>query len=317
MISCTEFIPLYSEFFKFMENRGGHEAVVRYWERISDNSIGDKSNPHSLISFVEKYGFEGTWRYWSHTLTEEACDILRMYDPERKTGYSVMRRCPSKGMLLDMKHLEPYHDYCSHCGVLYPRVLEKYGITCEWDYSGIDPASCAWKLYMTGEQFLPEDMEPAPHKEVMDMTAEDNKYLHRDFHLSGDFALSYCGEKYGDNGVREFLYNFAQLNYASVIEDCKKRGMIAIKEKLEQVYETEEASDVLHTELKEDELIVTIDKSPVIEYMASLGQKPSKYYIEETRTVYAAIADGCDLGFELYYYNEDGGCQFRFFKRGF
>lgn len=317
MISCTEFIPLYSEFFKFMEARGGHDAVVRYWERISDNSIGDKSNPNSLISFVEQYGFEGTWRYWSHTLTEEACDVLRMCDPQRKTGYSVMRRCPSKGMLLDMKHLEPYHDYCSHCGVLYPRVLEKYGITCEWDYSGIDHASCAWKLYMTGDQFLPEDMEPAPHKEVMDITAEDNKYLHRDFHLSGDFALSYCGEKYGDNGVREFLYSFAQLNYASVIEDCKQRGMIAIKEKLEQVYETEEASEVLHTELKDDELIVTIDKSPVIAYMTSLGQKPSKYYIEETRTVYAAIADGCDLGFELMYYNEDGGTKYRFFKRGF
>ena len=317
MISCTEFIPLYSEFFKFLETRGGHEAVVRYWERISDNSIGDKTNPNSLISFVEKYGFEGTWRYWSHTLTEEACDILRMYDPKRQTGYSVMRRCPSKGMLLDMKHLEPYHDYCSHCGVLYPRVLEKYGITCEWDYSGIDHASCAWKLYMTGSEFLPEDMEPAPHKEVMDMGAEDNKYLHRDFHLSGDFALSYCGEKYGDNGVREFLYSFAQLNYASIIEDCKMRGMVAIKEKLEQVYETEEASEVLHTELLEDQLIVTVDKSPVIEYMASLGQKPSKYYIEETRTVYSAIADGCDLGFELCYYNEDGGCKFRFFKRGF
>ena len=131
MISCTEFIPLYSEFFKFLEARGGHEAVVRYWEHISDSSMGDATNPNSLKSFVEKYGFEGTWRYWSHTLTEEACDILRMYDPKRKTGYSVMRRCPSKGMLLDMQHLEPYNDYCSHCGVLYPRVLEKYGIVCE------------------------------------------------------------------------------------------------------------------------------------------------------------------------------------------
>ena len=300
-----------------MEARGGHEAVVRYWEHISDSSIGDKTNPNSLIAFVEEYGFEGTWRYWSHTLTEEACDILRMYDPKRKTGYSVMRRCPSKGMLLDMKHLEPYHDYCSHCGVLYPRVLDKYGIKCEWDYSGIDHASCAWKLYMEGAEFAPEDMEPTPDKVVMDITAEDNKYLHRDFHLSGDFALEYCGKMYGDNGVREFLYSFAQLNYAAVIADCKARGMAAIKEKLEQVYETEEASEVLHTELTDSQLIVTIDKSPVIEYMASLNQKPSKYYIEETRTVYAAIADGCDLGFELLYYNEDGGCSFRFFKRGF
>ena len=26
MISCTEFIPLYSEFFKYCEKRGGHDA---------------------------------------------------------------------------------------------------------------------------------------------------------------------------------------------------------------------------------------------------------------------------------------------------
>lgn len=317
MISCTEFIPLYSEFFKFLEARGGHEAVVRYWEHISDSSMGDKTNPNSLISFVEKYGFEGTWRYWSHTLTEEACDILRMYDPKRKTGYSVMRRCPSKGMLLDMQHLEPYHDYCSHCGVLYPRVLEKYGIVCQWDYSGIDNARCAWKLYMEGAEFLPEDMIPTEDKEVMDMTAEDNKYLHRDFHLSGDFALEYCGRMYGDNGVREFLYHFAQLHYAALINDCKERGLIALQERYQKLYEIEEASEVLHTELTDAQLLVTVDKSPVIEYMTSLGQKPSKYYIEETRIVYGAIADGCDLGFELLYYNEDGGCQFRFFKRGF
>ena len=164
---------------------------------------------------------------------------------------------------------------------------------------------------------LPEDMVPSESKEVMDITAEDNKYLHRDFHLSGDFALEYCGRMYGDNGVREFLYNFAQLNYASVIEDCKQRGMAALRDKLTKVYEIEEASEVLHMELTDKELTVTIDKSPVIEYMESLGQKPSKYYIEETRTVYGAIADGCDLGFELLYYNEDGGCKFRFFQRGF
>lgn len=56
MISCTEFIPLYSEFFKFLEEQDGHDAVVRYWEYISEYSIGDKSNPYSLISYLEREG---------------------------------------------------------------------------------------------------------------------------------------------------------------------------------------------------------------------------------------------------------------------
>ena len=33
MISCTEFIPVYSELFKYLEEeKGGHDEVVRYWE---------------------------------------------------------------------------------------------------------------------------------------------------------------------------------------------------------------------------------------------------------------------------------------------
>ncbi len=34
MISCTEFIPAYSELFKFLHERGGREAVVKFWESL-------------------------------------------------------------------------------------------------------------------------------------------------------------------------------------------------------------------------------------------------------------------------------------------
>jgi len=33
----------------------------------------------------------------------------------------------------------------------------------------------------------------------------------------------------------------------------------------------------------------------------SIGKKPNKYYIEETRTVYAAIANECGCSFNLEY----------------
>ena len=35
MISCTEFIPLYSEFFKYLDKDGGHDAVMEYWNYLS------------------------------------------------------------------------------------------------------------------------------------------------------------------------------------------------------------------------------------------------------------------------------------------
>lgn len=58
MISCTEFIPLYSELFKYLEELGGHEEVVRHWQSISDGTISD-----SLGTAVQKAGIRGCWDY--------------------------------------------------------------------------------------------------------------------------------------------------------------------------------------------------------------------------------------------------------------
>ena len=58
MISCTEFIPLYSEFFKYLERRGGHDAVMEYWIHISDTVIEvysrmtDAATAHSLEDII-------------------------------------------------------------------------------------------------------------------------------------------------------------------------------------------------------------------------------------------------------------------------
>ena len=52
----------------------------------------------------------------------------------------------------------------------------------------------------------------------------------------------------------------------------------------------------------------------MIEYMRSLNQEPSPYYIEQTCTLYAAIAEAAGFQFDLEYYNEDGATKFKFFK---
>ena len=313
MISCTEFIPLYSEFFKFLEKRDGADAVMKYWIHISDTSIGDKTNPNSLAYKCEMLGgYEGAKAYWGHTLTEEACDLYEIKNDKLKYYYSHMRHCPSRGMLNELSHVTPYHSYCEHCKVIYSRVLEKYGIVYERDHSKIDNAECCSILYEKGNKPNFDYTVPTEDCTVVDMKSEDNKYLHRDFHLLGDNALKYCGDNYGKEAVVEFLTDYVKYYYAPKIEKVKKNGLRALKEWIEKVYETEEASEVLKTELTEGKLRVTVTKSPVIEYMRSLGQKPTEYYIEETKTLYSAIADAVGFTFELTYYNDDGGTSFVF-----
>ncbi len=137
MISCTEFIPAYSELFKFLEAEGGREAVDRFWEHLSDRFLGN------LRSAVAEHGLRGCWIYWSHTLNEEAADFTMELDEDGGQFRIVMHRCPSMIRLLETEHVEPYHDYCRHCDVLYRRVLESLGYEYTVDLSQCKQARCS------------------------------------------------------------------------------------------------------------------------------------------------------------------------------
>ena len=140
MISCTEFIPAYSELFRFLHARGGKEAVLDFWNYLSDNFLGN------LKDLVQKHGIRGCWLYWSHTLNEEAADITMELDEEAGEFRIQMHHCPSKGRLLEYGHFAPYPDYCRHCDVLYRRVLEPLGYECSLDDSRIDQAACTFSV---------------------------------------------------------------------------------------------------------------------------------------------------------------------------
>ncbi|MCM8789326.1 MAG: hypothetical protein NC907_06015 [Candidatus Omnitrophica bacterium] len=136
MISCTDFIPAYSEFFKFLEKKGGRLAVIKFWEYLSDRYLKD------LKKLVSKHGIKGCWLYWSKTLNEEAADFKMELDEKNGIFRITIFHCPSKGRLLKLKHIEPYKDYCKHCDVLYRRVLEPYGYWYEIDLSNCEKARC-------------------------------------------------------------------------------------------------------------------------------------------------------------------------------
>ena len=140
MISCTDFIPAYSELFKYLESRGGKKAVVDFWKYLSDNFLGN------LKSLVEKNGIRGCWMYWSQTLNEEAADFTMELDEDKGEFVINMHHCPSKGRLIEESLFDPYHDYCEHCDILYRRVLEPLGYEYNIDISECDRAKCSVHL---------------------------------------------------------------------------------------------------------------------------------------------------------------------------
>ena len=136
MISCTEFIPAYSEGFKFFEQMGGRKEVEKFWSELSDLYLKD-----SLTKLMAADGLEGCFTYWSNSLNEEAADFTMTLDEIDGEFKIDMHKCPSKGLLLQLKHMTPYRSYCDHCPALYRRVAEKLGYGYETEIDS-ENASC-------------------------------------------------------------------------------------------------------------------------------------------------------------------------------
>ena len=141
MISCTEFIPAYSEGFKFLERTGGRKELEKFWNYLSNLYLKD-----TLSKMVAEEGLEGCYTYWSHSLNEEAADFKMVLDEIKGEFRIDMIKCPSKGMLNELKYMEPYHSYCDHCSALYRPIIEEQGYKYEQDLTNSYKASCSEKI---------------------------------------------------------------------------------------------------------------------------------------------------------------------------
>ena len=141
MISCTEFIPAYSQVFKYLHEKEGYAGVVKFWEHISDEYVEPR-----LGQLIKEKGIAGCYEYWSKSLNEENADFYMTLDEEKGEFEIVMNKCPSKGMLLKLDPSNVYTDYCDHCDLLYRRVVEKYGLSYYFEPDKDNMACCRLKV---------------------------------------------------------------------------------------------------------------------------------------------------------------------------
>ncbi len=134
MISCTEFIWVYSELFRFIEKKGGEEALIRFWQDLAHNFL------QNLRAYVEEEGLQGMHRYWSHTLGEEGGRHTLTLD---NVSFVIdMHECPSAKLIFQGGRVEPYPKYCDHCRWLYPPLLEELGYEARMEVFDCEQGRC-------------------------------------------------------------------------------------------------------------------------------------------------------------------------------
>ena len=303
MISCTEFIPAYSELFTYLEDKHGRAEVDRFWKYLFEPT-GDGI---PLINFVKKEGIRGCYTYWSGTLNEEAADFT-MYLNEKAGWFQCkMHHCPSKGRLLKLKDeigITPYHDYCLHCDS-YRSAAEKVGLEYIYNFDGMDHAACSLLIYdpkvFKGKIVVDENTV------IMDRKASENEYFHPDFHSSMNMGIHYVGENYGLEAVREYLTRYTNNVYGKVIADIKERGHVAIADKIKDTYEKEKTADALTLSISDDRLDVFVSFCPAVKHLKATGREVTKWYRYTTEIVMEVLAQNADLSFVMDSYDEETG----------
>ncbi len=311
MISCTEFIPAYSELFSYLDETHGREEVNTFWKYLFEPS----GSGIPLVNFVKKEGIRGCFSYWSGTLNEEAADFT-MYLNEKAGWFQlVMHHCPSKGRLLELQKeigVKPFRDYCLHCDS-YRSAVAQIGLKYIYNFTGVDHAACSILIYdpkvFDGRVIVDSSTE------IMERKASDNEYFHRDFHSSLNRGAEYLGEKYGPEELRAYLVRYTNNVYCKLIEQARKDGLGAIAEKIRDTYRREKAEDVLTLTCTEDRLDVAVSECPAVRHLHATGRTVSKWYRYTTEYVMQALADACGFRFTMDAYDEaSGAASYHFTK---
>ena len=333
MISCTEFIPAYSELFKFIDQKSGRQAVYDFWNWLFQP---EKSPLNDLLA---EYGMLGLWKNWYVVYTEEACDNTMIQNLREGWHASCMHSCPSKGRFAKLGYMEPFEEYCKHCEC-YDITFKKYGIQSVGDSRGEDRASCRGikfdpKVFKGDAKAMVESMYQCemnggckigiddtqcplyrPDNMVLRTTAEDYKYLHPGFHRSMALGASFVMKHYGMDGLKEYLTQFTRAFHVPLLKAIQEKGLSAIAEYMQWLYDIEEAPDALEMAQTEKDLLITIHYCPAVKFLKNEDFPLDESFACCTSMVYDALAEASGLGFEMIRYDHDtGAAQFRFFVK--
>jgi len=151
-------------------------------------------------------------------------------------------------------------------------------------------------------------------KITMTRKASDNKYLHRDFHITLNILLYYIDGKFGKEAVIKYLSQYARAYHKPLHEQLMAGNLAALSDYLTQIYQKEEWT--VRINAGENFVELQQDACPGMSHIKTSGHQPSSCYVETYRTVYETVCEGTPFQYALQWFdNETGACTQVFTKK--
>lgn len=151
------------------------------------------------------------------------------------------------------------------------------------------------------------------HIKIMSRKASDNKYLHKDFHLSMNLLLDYIYKKFGKEELIRYLEQYTVAYHQPLKEQMKAGNMNALTAYFTDIYGKEEWP----VAIKQEKNYVVIEQHacPGISYIRKKGGNPCSLYIETYKTVYSILCKDTPFEYFLEYFDQETGACKQIFKR--
>jgi len=136
--------------------------------------------------------------------------------------------------------------------------------------------------------------------------------VHKDFHGALSYGLQFVHDNCGEEAAHEFLAGLAETVYQPLVEDMRRRGLAALRDHWQRVFDLEGGEIELAG--SGDSLELRVIQCPAIAHMREHNYAIADRFCEHCRIVNGAIcgAAGFDAGVE--YDQKAGRCVQRFWK---
>ncbi len=168
-------------------------------------------------------------------------------------------------------------------------------------------------LTMVNEKLL----EPLARqgRRFMVRKTSDNKYLHRDFHLSQNLLMDYIYCNFGENALTGYLEQFTEAYFQPVKRRLQTGDLNALLDYFTDLYQKEEWPVKITS--GENSLVIEQESCPAISYIRARGSKPCPGYRETYHTIYKTLCRDTPFEYILEYFdNETGACRQMFIRKG-
>ncbi len=149
----------------------------------------------------------------------------------------------------------------------------------------------------------------------MERQAADNTYLHKDFHKALNHALIYLENRFGEEAVRDYLHDFSAAYFAPLAADLKKRGLMALQEHFQRIYDLEGGDATIEILSDPERLLITVRSCPAVAHIRAAGDPVSPLFHLTSFVVNETICAGSCYQAALSDYDPGTGACCQTFSR--